>query len=98
VEYLDPSYPKSVDVRAALRWSILQQGEAIEAGGFRGRTNKLVDGCYGWWGGGGFAVLEDLIRREKIESQGNESNGSASVKAEKAEGSSSLNCIAHREV
>ncbi len=37
----------------------------MEAGGFRGRTNKLVDGCYGWWVGGGFAVLEELLRREK---------------------------------
>lgn len=41
------------------------QGEAIEAGGFRGRSNKLVDGCYSWWVGGGVPVLEELARREK---------------------------------
>jgi prenyltransferase beta subunit len=26
-------------------------------GGFRGRTNKLVDACYSFWQGGAFAVL-----------------------------------------
>lgn len=37
---------------------------AIEGGGFRGRTNKLVDGCYGWWGGGMFGVLGGLLSEE----------------------------------
>ena len=32
----------------------------MDLGGFRGRTNKLVDGCYSWWVGGCFAVLEGL--------------------------------------
>ncbi|KAG2113395.1 uncharacterized protein F5147DRAFT_650340 [Suillus discolor] len=32
----------------------------IELGGFRGRTNKLVDGCYSWWVGGCFALLSSL--------------------------------------
>lgn len=36
------------------------QGSEIELGGFRGRTNKLVDGCYSWWVGGSFALLEAL--------------------------------------
>lgn len=27
-------------------------------GGFQGRTNKLVDGCYSFWQGGAFAVLK----------------------------------------
>jgi protein farnesyltransferase subunit beta len=39
----------------------MQQSYAIEGGGFRGRTNKLVDGCYGWWLGGLFAVLESVL-------------------------------------
>lgn len=34
------------------------QGTEIELGGFKGRTNKLVDGCYSWWVGGAFALLE----------------------------------------
>jgi hypothetical protein len=36
------------------------QGSEIELGGFKGRTNKLVDGCYSWWVGGSFALLEAL--------------------------------------
>lgn len=39
----------------------MQQAYAVEGGGFRGRTNKLVDGCYGWWVGGLFAVLESVM-------------------------------------
>nr|XP_019048040.1 protein farnesyltransferase subunit beta [Kwoniella bestiolae CBS 10118]OCF26970.1 protein farnesyltransferase subunit beta [Kwoniella bestiolae CBS 10118] len=62
---LSPSFPQKIDANAALRWSVLQQGEAIEGGGFRGRTNKLVDGCYSWWVGGGIPVCEELIKRQK---------------------------------
>ena len=32
----------------------------MDLGGFRGRTNKLVDGCYSWWVGGCFALLDGL--------------------------------------
>ncbi|OCF35551.1 protein farnesyltransferase subunit beta [Kwoniella heveanensis BCC8398] len=60
-----PNFPAPIDAGAALRWSVLQQGEAIEGGGFRGRTNKLVDGCYSWWVGGGIPVCEELVRRER---------------------------------
>ncbi|KAJ9108591.1 hypothetical protein QFC19_002307 [Naganishia cerealis] len=64
-----------IDTHALLRWAVTQQASAIECGGFRGRTNKLVDGCYGWWVGGLFAVLESLVRGED-ESDG-KSNSSA---------------------
>lgn len=30
-------------------------------GGFQGRTNKLVDGCYSFWQGGAFPLLHELI-------------------------------------
>jgi protein farnesyltransferase subunit beta len=36
------------------------QGSEVELGGFKGRTNKLVDGCYSWWVGGAFGLLEAL--------------------------------------
>jgi len=49
-----------VDVRRLLRWLVHMQGSEIELGGFKGRTNKLVDGCYSWWVGGAFALLEAL--------------------------------------
>lgn len=47
----------SVNYRKLMRWLVLLQGNEIELGGFRGRTNKLVDGCYSWWVGGCFALL-----------------------------------------
>lgn len=37
------------------------QGSNIELGGFKGRTNKLVDGCYSWWVGGCVALVEGLL-------------------------------------
>lgn len=49
-----------VDLRRLLRWLVHMQGLEIELGGFKGRTNKLVDGCYSWWVGGAFALLEAL--------------------------------------
>ena len=67
---LPTDFPSKIDVDAAVRWSVLMQGEAIEAGGFRGRSNKLVDGCYSWWVGGGFPVLEELARRELMTRRG----------------------------
>jgi protein farnesyltransferase subunit beta len=36
------------------------QGAEIDLGGFKGRTNKLVDACYSWWVGASFALLEAL--------------------------------------
>jgi protein farnesyltransferase subunit beta len=42
-------------------------------GGFQGRTNKLVDGCYSFWQAGGAVLMElitssglDLINKEKL--------------------------------
>lgn len=51
-----------LDLDAALRWAVWQQGTALEGGAMRGRTNKLVDGCYGWFSGGGlFTCLGGLL-------------------------------------
>jgi hypothetical protein len=55
------SSPKpSINHKTLLRWLVQMQGTEIELGGFKGRTNKLVDGCYSWWVGGSFALLEAL--------------------------------------
>ncbi|KAG8905002.1 CAAX farnesyltransferase (FTase) subunit beta [Tulasnella sp. 403] len=55
------SFP-GVDVQALLRWAAMMQGsEYDEGGGFRGRTNKLVDGCYSWWVGGLFSLIEEFL-------------------------------------
>lgn len=30
-------------------------------GGFQGRTNKLVDGCYSFWMGGVFPIIGKML-------------------------------------
>lgn len=59
------SKPASLDAHALLRWASQMQGLPIEAGGFRGRTNKLVDGCYSWWCGGLFSILGALLGEQQ---------------------------------
>ncbi|KAG8998480.1 CAAX farnesyltransferase (FTase) subunit beta [Tulasnella sp. JGI-2019a] len=51
-----------VNGQALLRWAVMMQGsEFDECGGFRGRTNKLVDGCYTWWVGSLFTLIEEIL-------------------------------------
>ncbi|GAA5863709.1 hypothetical protein JCM3774_001221 [Rhodotorula dairenensis] len=64
----DRSGPSTLDgdrcrlnVMALLRWSASMQANPIEGGGFRGRTNKLVDGCYSWWCGGLLPIVKYLL-------------------------------------
>ncbi|KAK8687099.1 hypothetical protein V6N13_085931 [Hibiscus sabdariffa] len=46
-----------LDLSSLIDWVVFRQG--VE-GGFQGRTNKLVDGCYSFWQGGIFALLKRL--------------------------------------
>ncbi|KAM7268132.1 hypothetical protein ACFE04_010298 [Oxalis oulophora] len=46
-----------LDLDALTDWAVFRQG--VE-GGFQGRTNKLVDGCYSFWQGGMLALLQRL--------------------------------------
>lgn len=39
-------------------------------GGFQGRTNKLVDGCYSFWGAGDFPLLRAELQRRAWREQG----------------------------
>jgi hypothetical protein len=48
-----------LDLPRLLSWLVSRQG-AVE-GGFQGRTNKLVDGCYSFWQGGTFLLLQRLM-------------------------------------
>lgn len=57
--FAPPDVP-AINKQALLRWLVHMQGGPAELGGFKGRTNKLVDGCYSWWVGGAFALLEAL--------------------------------------
>ncbi|XP_049849925.1 uncharacterized protein LOC126320470 [Schistocerca gregaria] len=45
-----------LDLDGLLHWAAMKQ-MSIE-GGFQGRTNKLVDGCYSWWLAALFAMLD----------------------------------------
>ncbi|KAF9917037.1 hypothetical protein BX616_002092 [Lobosporangium transversale] len=54
-----------LDQEAFLRWSVSRQ--MLLEGGFNGRTNKLVDGCYSFWVGGLFPIIGKML-----ESQGQE--------------------------
>ena len=48
-------FSKFVRVDDLIFWLTSQQSQQI--GGFRGRTHKLVDGCYSFWQAGAFACL-----------------------------------------
>ncbi|KAI0795986.1 terpenoid cyclases/Protein prenyltransferase [Abortiporus biennis] len=50
-----------INTKSLLRWATHMQGLEIELGGFKGRTNKLVDGCYSWWVGGCVGLVEGLL-------------------------------------
>jgi len=57
----DPRKWMGIDVKNLYRWAASMQGLDCEGGGFKGRTNKLVDGCYSWWVGGLFPLLDDVL-------------------------------------
>ncbi|CAN0040253.1 unnamed protein product [Pylaiella littoralis] len=47
---------EKADLEGLRRWLCARQMRA--EGGFQGRTNKLVDGCYSFWQGGAVALLD----------------------------------------
>ncbi|KAF9163270.1 hypothetical protein DFQ26_002760 [Actinomortierella ambigua] len=49
----------ALDVPRFVKWSASRQ-MSLE-GGFQGRTNKLVDGCYSWWMGGVFPIVGRML-------------------------------------
>lgn len=50
---------KLIDSQAFLRWLTFRQ--MTFEGGFQGRTNKMVDGCYSFWQGGAFPLIHALL-------------------------------------
>nr|CAD7428735.1 unnamed protein product [Timema monikensis] len=46
------------------RWLVNRQMRF--EGGFQGRTNKLVDGCYSFWQGGAFPLLHRILNEENV--------------------------------
>jgi protein farnesyltransferase subunit beta len=58
---------KMIDMPKFLRWLVWMQGEETDKGGFRGRSNKLVDNCYSWWCGSSLAIIEALVNDQEEE-------------------------------
>ncbi|KAJ2777446.1 CAAX farnesyltransferase (FTase) subunit beta [Coemansia javaensis] len=52
-----------LDLGRLARWMAARQ--LPFEGGFNGRTNKLVDGCYSYWVGGAFPLLQKALRRSR---------------------------------
>ncbi|KAJ1735940.1 CAAX farnesyltransferase (FTase) subunit beta [Coemansia sp. Benny D160-2] len=50
-----------LDLGRLAKWMCVRQMPF--EGGFNGRTNKLVDGCYSYWVGGAFPLLQKALRR-----------------------------------
>lgn len=58
--------PKSSEIELPRqKWAVSLQ-MPLE-GGFQGRPNKLVDGCYSFWVGGLFPLLEAILTRKQFE-------------------------------
>jgi len=61
----------ALDLPALLNWVVFRQGRV--EGGFQGRTNKLVDGCYSLWQGGIFSIIQQImpeLNRQQLASDG----------------------------
>ena len=67
-----------IATEALVRWAVSLQGTAYEGGGFRGRTNKLVDGCYGWFCGGGLLTCVEGLVHPPAPEEVEEDDGDAS--------------------
>ncbi|GAB4823274.1 hypothetical protein N2152v2_010320 [Parachlorella kessleri] len=54
---------EALDIPRLLHWAARCQGSM--EGGFMGRTNKLVDGCYSYWQGAAFPLLQQLLEQQQ---------------------------------
>ncbi|KAI8982165.1 terpenoid cyclases/protein prenyltransferase alpha-alpha toroid [Mycotypha africana] len=57
----------TLDVDQLTTWCCGRQMQL--EGGFQGRTNKLVDGCYSFWGAGDFPILKAELDRQQLQSE-----------------------------
>ncbi|XP_065893069.1 protein farnesyltransferase subunit beta-like [Dysidea avara] len=53
--------PHLCDMNKLMKW-VTQRQMSCE-GGFQGRSNKLVDGCYSFWQGGLFPLLQPILQQ-----------------------------------
>nr|CAG8652593.1 303_t:CDS:10 [Entrophospora candida] len=54
-----------IDIPLLLHWATSLQMQL--EGGFQGRPNKLVDGCYSFWVGALFPLIEAILTRQIVE-------------------------------
>lgn len=59
-----------MDMPSLLSW--LSSRQYAPEGGFAGRTNKLVDGCYSHWVGGCWPLVEAALNGAQAAEQPNE--------------------------
>jgi len=73
----DPTICNSyLDVPRLIAW--LSSRQYAPEGGFSGRTNKMVDGCYSHWVGGCFPLIEACLNSTATSSGGGASGGASS--------------------
>lgn len=62
-----------LDLPNLVNWAVFRQGKV--EGGFQGRVNKLVDGCYSFWQGSIFPLIQRLsehLNHQKVVRKSNE--------------------------
>jgi len=67
----------AIDVGALSGW--LARRQMGFEGGFQGRTNKLVDGCYSFWQGGAVAVLDGWYGDNIVDDGDDEEEGDSTT-------------------
>ncbi|KAK0641173.1 beta subunit of hypothetical CAAX farnesyltransferase [Cercophora newfieldiana] len=60
--------PRYLDIPRLIAW--LSSRQYAPEGGFSGRTNKLVDGCYSHWVGGCFPLIEACLGIDEDDNKG----------------------------
>ncbi|XP_078000575.1 protein farnesyltransferase subunit beta-like [Glandiceps talaboti] len=63
-------HEKLCDIESLLRWTVNRQMKF--EGGFQGRTNKLVDGCYSFWQAGVLPLIHRVLSMQGDEALGAE--------------------------
>ncbi|KAJ8064484.1 hypothetical protein OCU04_006818 [Sclerotinia nivalis] len=76
--------PQYLDVPGFISW--LSARQYAPEGGFSGRTNKLVDGCYSHWVGGCWPLLEACLEGPTQQTQNGPSSSSTPINLYSREG------------
>jgi protein farnesyltransferase subunit beta len=86
----DQMLDQYLDTPLLLSW--LSSRQYAPEGGFAGRTNKLVDGCYCHWVGGCWPLLHAALMRPKQHTQRSETAANGSLCSREGHTRYVLNC------